>query len=443
MSILKKILVFIITWESRIILCKYKPFIVAVTGSVGKTSTKDAMYDVLKNQGGFVRKSDKSMNSEIGLPLTIIGVPNAWHSLSGWFDNISVGMNLILKREKYPDTLVLEIGADHPGDIRRVTKWLKPDISVVTRVSRTPVHVEFFDSPEDVLEEKAFLATAVKSGGTLILFGDDNNTLDLGERVKDRGVSVVSFGLGEKSMVRGANFHTVYEGLSPEARVPVGISFDLTMDGASQPINISGIAGDTYMYPLLAAAAVGRAKGVAATSIAKSLSAYNPPRGRMNIIQGMNGSTIIDDSYNSSPDAALSALKVLKSLELTGTKYAVLGDMMELGKFTSSEHRKVGQEVVEIFGASSGLELVTVGQRSRLTSEDAVKFGLSPNKVKSFDSSLEAAEYLRPLVKAGDVILVKGSQSGRMERISAALLREPEKAAKLLVRQEKEWLEKA
>jgi len=194
---MKKIVIALLTWESRLILKKYKPFIVAVTGSVGKTSTKDAIYDALKNLpgAGLVRKSEKSMNSEIGLPLTVIGVPNAWHSIGGWFYNLGVGLDLILKRREYPDTLILEIGADHPGDIRRVTQWLHPDISVITRVSRTPVHVEFFSSPDEVFEEKAFLATAVKSGGSLVVFGDDERTLSVGDRVKDRGVSVVSYGL--------------------------------------------------------------------------------------------------------------------------------------------------------------------------------------------------------------------------------------------------------
>ena len=497
---MKKILVWILTLESRLILNKYKPFIVAVTGSVGKTSTKDAIYDVLKGEGVctdqkicFVRKSDKSMNSDIGLPLTVIGVPNAWHSLSGWLNNISAGARLIFKRSEYPDCLVLEVGADHPNDIKKVAHWLRPDIAVITKISRTPVHVEFFKSPEEVFEEKAALAEAVKSGGTFILFADDEKVAGLAERVKSRDVSVISFGLNETAggsaalpAVRAEDIKVLYDeppvkewkvesaggistnefNFSPKAvSVPIGMSFKLMIDcnaqiksdsddstkdqlkpvavqsqsvaTESQSMSVNGILGKTYLYPLLAAAAVGKARGIGSQSIVRSLSNYDAPKGRMRVIHGLNGSTLIDDSYNSSPDAAMAALETLKGLECAGTKIAVLGDMMELGKYSAEEHRRIGREAAGIVG-----RLITVGQRSRLTATEAIKAGLRSESVSTFDSAVEAASFIAPLVKTGDIVLVKGSQSVRMERVSAALLREPEKAATLLVRQEKEWLAK-
>ena len=213
MSLLKKLLVNILTWESRLILRKYRPFIIAVTGSVGKTSTKDAIYDVLRSPGTcradgsgicHVRKSDKSLNSDIGLPLTVVGVPNAWYSISGWAGNILTGLGLIVGRSEYPDCLVLEVGADHPGDISRVAAWLKPDIAVITRVSRTPVHVEFFSSPEEVFEEKVSLAEAVKSGGTVVTFADDDRTALLGDRLAGKSLNIVTFGLAQTASVKAS-----------------------------------------------------------------------------------------------------------------------------------------------------------------------------------------------------------------------------------------------
>ncbi|MCX6715677.1 MAG: UDP-N-acetylmuramoyl-tripeptide--D-alanyl-D-alanine ligase [Candidatus Taylorbacteria bacterium] len=438
MPIIKKILIGILTWESRLILGKYKPFVVAVTGSVGKTSTKDAIYDVLKDQAGFARKSDKSMNSEIGLPLTVIGVSNAWYDLGSWLKNILIGLKLIVSRSAYPNCLILEVGADHPGDIRKVGKWLHPDIVVITRISRTPVHVEFFRSPEEVFEEKAALVDAVKSGGTLVVFGDDERTLSLGDRVKDRNVSVVSYGLSEKMSVRGNDIKVLYDvGSAGSVGAPIGMSMKVSMGGEERTVEIRGILGETYAYPLLAAAAVGSARKIIIDSVARSLESYAAPRGRMNIIPGVNGSILIDDTYNSSPDAASAALAVLRDLQCAGSKIAVLGDMMELGKYAAGEHRRIGMEA-----AQSVNKLVTVGQRSRLSAEEAIKNGLPAEWVKSFDSSKEAASYLLLTVQSGDVVLVKGSQSVRMERITRALLREPEKAAKLLVRQENEWLAK-
>ncbi len=430
MQFIKKIVISILKLESRIIIAKYKPFVVAVTGSVGKTSTKDAIYSVIKNSSKFARKSDKSFNSEIGLPLTVIGVPNAWKDISGWVKNVLHGLELIIWRSEYPDCLVLEIGADHPGDIQSVTKWLHPDIVVMTKVSSTPVHVEFFASPDDVFKEKSYLAKAVKAGGTLVLLADDEKIMTL---KKDSQAKVVSYGMTETADVKGLNPIISYGNMAP-----TGIEFTLSLDAAEIPVKVNGVLGNTYIYPLIAAAAVGKARGMTADDISKGMADYVAPRGRMNIISGITGSTIVDDTYNSSPDAAISALDSIGLVQCTGRKIAVLGDMMELGKYASDEHRRVGSRV-----ATAVNILVTVGPRSRLSLvEGAVGAGMSPENIFSFDSSVEAGKYVASIVGVNDIILVKGSQSMRMERVSAALLRESSRAAELLVRQEKEWLEK-
>lgn len=427
MKFLKNIIIAILTMESRLIIAKYRPFIVAVTGSVGKTSTKDAIYAVLKDRSRYVRKSEKSMNSDIGLPLTVIGVPNAWRNLKGWLSNMRAGLRLILTRAEYPDCLILEIGADHPGDIKRVAEWLSPDIAVITRVSRTPVHVEFFASPEEVFEEKASLATAVKAGGTLVLFADDEKVMSIAERVSLKQPRVISFGRTLSAQVRASSSVLSLDGLS----------FTLEMNGQSLPISVKGVVGDTYEYPLLAAAAVGLARGIPADQIAASFSSYEPPRGRMNVLAGLNGSTLIDDTYNSSPDAALAALSALRSLPAPARRIAVLADMMELGKYAAEEHRRVGREAV---GAAA--ELITVGPRSRLTGDEAAKTGFPIDNIHSFDTASGAAEFLKPRIGPGDIVLVKGSQSMRMERVVKALMNDPDRAPELLVRQEPEWLKK-
>ncbi len=442
MKFFKTIIVAILTLESRLILAKYKPFIIAVTGSVGKTSTKDAIYSVLSNSNlcnadgtgiCYVRKSEKSMNSDVGLPLTIIGVPNAWHSMSGWMHNVIQGAQLVFKKTDYPDCLILEIGADHPRDIKKIAKWLHPDISVITQVSTTPVHVEFFKSPDEVFEEKAALATAVKNGGTLVLFADNEKVMSLADRVKDKNVKVISFGTVENANVKGSEQRVVYE----FPKIPSGFTFKLDLNSESATVSVKGILGKSYMYPLLAAAAVGTARNVPISAIVNGLNSYDAPRGRMNIISGINNSTLIDDTYNSSPDAVTSALNTLKELECIGSKIVALGDMMELGQYSAEEHRKIGREVAGI-----GYELVTVGQRSRITADEAIKKGFNVERVHSFDTSVEAGEYLKSIVKAGDIILIKGSQSIRMERAVSMLMEHPEQAEKLLVRQEKEWLDK-
>ena len=432
MQIIKKLIIYILTAESRLIIKKYKPFIIAVTGSVGKTATKDAIFCALRTTG-YVRKTEKSFNSEIGLPLTIIGVPNAWRNLSGWMRNIYTGLEIIFARKsevKYPEILVLEIGADHPGDIKKVVKWLHPDIAVINRVGDKPVHVEFFKSAEQVFEEKSALAYGVKDGGSVVLFADEPKIVALGEAIKK---TVITFGLSESASVRGLNYKTIYG----NDTTPTGFSFDVSVDQKIFPIIVNKVIGQTFMYPILAGVAVAKAKGIDVETIIKNVSEYEAPKGRMNIIAGLNGSTLIDDTYNSSPDAVVAALETLKSLECSGRRIAVLGDMMELGKYSADEHRHIGK-IISGFADM----VMTVGPRAKVVAEEVVAGGMNNEMASSFSSSVEAGEALINVVKPGDIILIKGSQSTRMERVTKTFMKDPSLAEKLLIRQEREWLEK-
>ena len=148
-STFKKIVSLIIRFEAILIIKKYKPKIISVTGSVGKTSTKDAIFAVMSSTFS-VRKSEKSFNSDIGIPLTILGCPNAWFNPIKWLGNILRGLEIIIFNSNYPKWLILEVGADRPGDIKSVSKWLKSDIVVLTAFAKVPVHIEFFKDREAV-----------------------------------------------------------------------------------------------------------------------------------------------------------------------------------------------------------------------------------------------------------------------------------------------------
>ncbi|MES3031097.1 MAG: UDP-N-acetylmuramoyl-tripeptide--D-alanyl-D-alanine ligase [Patescibacteria group bacterium] len=413
-KLFKKIIIAILSWEARVILKKYKPSIIAVTGSVGKTSTKDAIYTVL-SPTCHMRKSEKSFNSEFGVPLTILGVETGWNDPVIWLENIFHGLELILFKSEYPECLVVEVGADHPGDIQSVTQWLKPDVAVITRVSDIPVHVEFFPSADALAEEKAYLAKALKKGGALILSADN-------ERVREMGKLATG---DQKVLTFGITFPATISASQVELNFPTGMSFKLNYEGNSIPVQLKGVIGNQHVYPIVAAVAVGLARGVSISKLVETIGNHVPPRGRMNLIEGIKGSTIIDDTYNSSPDAVEEALGALSKLQTKGKKIAVLGDMLELGKFSGDEHKKAG-----VLAMKSCDVLVTVGPRSKLMSEHAI----------TFDTALEAGEYVKSIVGEGDAVLVKGSQSMRMERVVKALLLDPSQAPALLVRQEKEWL---
>jgi UDP-N-acetylmuramyl pentapeptide synthase len=434
---LKKIIVSILTLESRLVLNKYKPTIIAVTGSVGKTSAKDAIYAVLAATGNHVRKSDKSFNSKIGKPLTILGVPNAWRSSLGWLSNMTRGLELLIFKTDYPQIIILEIGADHPGDIEGLTRWLKPDVAVITKIGDVPVHVEFFKSPAEVLKEKLFLAKGVKAGGTIVLYSDDEKLAGL----KFEGRKIMTYGMAENASVRGSLPIVLYKEENGFKK-PIGMTFKLDHGGNSVPIMLPGIIGKSHIYSILAAAAVGLDRGVTLAQIIKSIGDYKPPCGRMNIIDGRNDSTIIDDSYNSSPTALAAALSTLAEIEGVKRKIAVLGDMMELGSYSAEEHKKAGALAAKYLDIVRGDMLITVGQRAKGIKEGAMAAGMSESSTISFDDSNEAAEKVKIIVKTGDIILVKGSQSPRMERVTKALMADPSRAPELLVRQEKEWLDK-
>jgi len=435
-TIFKNAVVYIITLEARAVLNKYKPKIVAVTGSVGKTSTKDAIYAVLA-KSYRVRKSEKSFNSEIGLPLTILGAPNAWSNPLRWLANIVDGLFLIWFDTPYPEWLVLEVGADRPGDIRSLAGWLPVDIAVITRLPEVPVHVEFFDSPEAVVEEKAAIIDCfgrLPAGrqGVLALFYDDARTRALEHRLPAPDAKIISFGFGEGADVRGEHVALLKE--KGGEGWPIGMTATITADGVTVPLEVAGAVGPHAFLPALVAAAVGRALNKHLGDIVGALESYDPPPGRMRLVSGIKGTLIVDDTYNASPAATVAALDTLAMIAPKGRKIFAIGDMLELGRHSVEEHRKVG-----VHAAATADFLVTVGFRARDIAEAALDNGMPENNILQFEDSGKAGRELQNLLAEGDCILVKGSQSVRMERVVEELMQEPEQAERLLVRQDAEW----
>jgi UDP-N-acetylmuramyl pentapeptide synthase len=436
MNFFKKIVVAIITWEARTVLLRYKPKIIAVTGSVGKTTTKDAIYAALYLKL-YLRKSDKSFNSDVGVPLAILGLENGWSDPLKWILNIIYGFALVVFPNDYPHWLVLEVGADRPDDIRKIARWLKPDIAVITAVPEIPVHVEFFDSPQAVLREKQSLAEHLKPGGTLIINGDDPHMSDL--RTDFKGM-VQTYGMQSHNDFVGSDERILYDGIEP-----VGVSFRVTYAGSSLPttttmVSMYGALGRPRIYSALVALVVSNCVGVDLVSAAASLAQWTPPPpGRTRLLKGIRGSVIIDDTYNSSPAAALAALDTLKSVASTGRRIAMMGDMLELGRYSVDAHKEVGIRAAETCDL-----LITVGFRARVMAESALDAGMRDEQVRSYEQgeAERAGLELEKQIAGGDVILIKGSQSIRMERAVAMIMAEPQKASELLVRQEDEWTDR-
>ena len=425
-SLFKNWLIAILKCEARLALIRYRPRIVAITGSVGKTSTKDAIAYALAPFFS-VRKSEKSFNSDFGVPLTILGLKNAVNNPFLWFTNLVVGAVRAVWPEKGLDWLVLEVGAGEPGDIKKFAKMLAPDIVVVTCFPAVPVHVEYFSSPEAVIAEKTELVRAVREGGVLVLNADDEKVHSLKNAFPN--LQAVLFSANTVADVRGADYEVMYE-----TGLPVGISFRVLAGEQSLAVKVRGVLGRHLMQPVLAAFAVTHSLGLDVWRAADTFQRFATSPGRMRLISGVNNSLIIDDSYNASPIAVKEALTALGSLAVRGRKVAVLGVMAELGAFSAEEHREIG-----VLAAKNCSELVVVGKSAQEIAAGARASGMPAAQVRFYIDSTEAAGELSRTIQAGDVVLVKGSQSARMERVVKSLMQEPERAQELLVRQEKEW----
>jgi len=428
-NILKTIIVALLSLQARAVLLRRKPKVAVITGSVGKTSTKDALAIVLA-RSFRVRKSEKSFNSDIGVPLTILGLKNAWGDVFGWIFNLFLGAFEIIRPGRYPKWLVLEVGADKPGDLEELFKWLPADLCVVTRFPDVPVHVEFYDSPEALVKEESIPALKVKESGFLVLNADDSRVRALRDKSRAR---ILTYGFDSKATVVGKNLSIRYEE-SDGHRAILGLSLKIESGNESLNIDINGALGAQHAYPLLAAVATGQALGMSLKDALETLRSLKTPPGRMRILEGERGSTLIDDTYNSSPVAVTEALKTLKEITGLGRKIAVLGDMLELGVYSDEAHKKAGEEA-----RGSADILITVGLRARGIALGAEEVGLDKAKIFSFDNSIDALDFVQKMIRDKDVILIKGSQSIRMERIVEKLMLRYEERGKLLVRQEKEW----
>ncbi len=351
--------------------------IVAITGSMGKTTTKTAVLAVL-GEAFEVVASEGNKNTPLGLSL------------------------LVLNRALAPETkLVLEMGARLEGDIRELCRLFPPTVAVVTNVRG--VHVETLGSVEGVQREKSEIVRALGPGGTACLNGDDPRVAQMAEVHAGR---TLTYGTGAGCDVR------------PE-RVT-----------ATLPI-----LGEHAVYTALAAFSAGLAFGMPDEAINRGLERIEPEKGRLNRLCGRAGSTLLDDTYNASPDASLAALRVLGQLEGT-RRIAFLGDMLELGEAEVEEHARVLAAAVRAADAVHAVGEIMARAAETLPAAQQEHITLHPTSSGLADA-LHAGRLFEP--QSGDVLLVKGSQGTRMERVSEALLHPDLRPEDVLPRQSESW----
>lgn len=421
---MKQLAIKILAICARSVLRKYQPKIVAITGTVGKSSAKEAVYAVLRHSL-VVRASFGSYNNELGVPLSILNLPPPGRNILKWIKAIfHTAKLLFITDHTYPDVLILEMGADRVGDIAKLTSIVPPNVAVLTAI--TPVHLEKFGNLETVQREKARIWSRLH-GVAVGNIDDERVRMEL-SKVKTK---TVTYGISEDAIVR-TDGAAIFTGAGEEIYEKIrGVAFKLLGDGSALPVHIPGVLGKSHLYAALAGAATGVAFGLNYHDIVEGLHLYSPLPGRMRLLPGIKHTLLIDDTYNASPAAMESALTELKDLPINegNKKFACLGDMLELGADSESLHAEVGRIV-----ASSGIDiLVCVGERSAGVARAASLGGMAEDHIFHFAGSAEAGTFLQDRIRRGDIILIKGSRGMHLEKVVKELMAEPLRAEELLV----------
>jgi UDP-N-acetylmuramoyl-tripeptide--D-alanyl-D-alanine ligase len=428
---LKTILHSLLKYFSKKIIRKYRPDVIGITGSIGKSSTKEAIAKILETKFN-IRKSQKNYNNEVGVPLTIIGIDKTpGRSIFGWIKVFLKAKNLLFIRDKnYPEILVLEMGADKPGDIPYLVDIAPCKVGVLTYISHA--HTEAFKTIKKIAQEKRVIISHLQRDGFAVLNFDNELVMQNANTTK---AEIVTYGFKDGADFRATDINII---ISEETNWPIGLNFKLNFKGNIVPVFLPDAIAEHVIPSALAALAVGHIFGVNLLDSIQALREFEPLPGHMRIIDGIKNTLLIDDTYNSSPEAAKSALLTLSKIDnhKDSKKIAVLADMLELGPETEDAHREIGFKVAEL-----GIDfLITVGEASKHTARAAREAGLNDNQIASFADSSSAGKFLQEKLNRGDVVLIKGSQGLRMEKIVKEVMAKPLEAENLLVRQTKEWL---
>lgn len=391
--------------------------LIVVTGSVGKTSTKTALATVLSRRYR-VHLHEGNHNTEMSVPLAILNVPYPQNvrSFSQWRQAIKAARARTLMPTDV-DIIIQELGAEQPGDIASFGRYLQPQVAVVTAV--TPEHMEFFKSLDAVAFEE--LQAANFSQSAFI------NRDDIDGRYAEY---LTNPNLETYGTSAAAEYHFEEQEFKLSAGHKGKFTGPELPDGMDVTINV---VGEHNMRPAIAAGAVGLKFGLAPEEVKAGMEMIRPVPGRMNLLRGLNESTIIDDTYNSSPAAAISAVQTFYSIE-TPQRIAIIGSMNELGDASASEHEKLGK----MFHPDMVDWVITVGEEAEKYLAPAARS--NGCQVKSFMNAVQAGGFAHGVMERGALILAKGSQNGGYLEESVKILLHSQADADKLVRQSPAWM---
>jgi UDP-N-acetylmuramoyl-tripeptide--D-alanyl-D-alanine ligase len=356
---------------------RYRIPVVALTGSNGKTTTKEMISACLETTFPIL-KTRENLNNLIGLPLTLLN---------------------LTEKER---VVILEMGMNVPGEIRRLTEIAEPDVGLITNIQI--VHLEGVGSLERVREEKGELFRRMRRDGTILVNQNDPHVIDLASEFSGQKIT---FGVEKSADVMAKEIRL---------RGAEGTSFNLILEGEEIEVSLP-LLGRHFVPNALSAIAVASLFGVEVKKAKEALEHFRPFPMRMEIIHLEGGKILINDTYNANPRSMELALETLAEIKGKGRAIAVLGDMLELGDFTEEAHRQIGEKVEEL---SIDL-LLTMGEKAPLVVESAVRHGFEPKRTRVMESHSEAISILKEVAQEGDWILIKGSRRMAMEKIVEGL----------------------
>lgn len=393
--------------------------LVAVAGSVGKTSTKTAIATVLAKKYR-VRMLEGNHNTHMSAPLGILGIdyPENVKSITQWL-RVFIAAHKRISQPTDVDVIVQELGADRPGDIAHFGTYLNPDIGVITAV--TPEHMEFFGSIENVAQEELSLANFSK----LAIINRDDIDGRFAEFLKNENIDTYGTTAAAEFRIEVKDFDVEH-----------GYTGWLVLSGFSETYQADiRVVGEHSLRPICGAVAVAAKLGMGPKDIVEGVEDITPVSGRMNLLRGMENSTLIDDTYNSSPASAEAALQTLYSLQAP-QRIAILGSMNELGDTSAHEHEALGH----LCDPNLLAWVITIG-------DEAEKY-LAPSakvrgcQVKSFKTAIDAGAFARSVLEQDSVVLVKGSQGDVYSEEAVKMLLHTTSDDSKLVRQSPAWIEK-
>lgn len=393
----KKLLLRILLWFSKKYIKKYKPKVISITGSVGKTTTSNFIYKVLRSQYN-TRKTGSNWNFR-GVPAAVLNIAIIG-SFKYFFKELpKIIRGYIFIEKNYPEILVLERGIASIGQMDRFNKFIKSNVGVVTSVF--PTHIKKLKTIENVAQEKRKLVENLTSEDYAVLNYDSDYVKRMAQSTQAK---TISYGLQDEADIRAENIKVSLN----------GINFDLIYKDKKYNINVAKLYNKYHIYSILAAIACGLIFRIKIEDIIKEIEKLKTVKGRGNIVKQENGAYIINDAYNSSPKSCIASLDNLKELGKERHRIAVLGDMLELGDYTRESHIKVARQAVKVADV-----IICVGENAKYIYDEAKKLGFLEENLYWVSDSDKAKTLLDKNIKPESLVLLKASHGIHLDKILA------------------------